>query len=419
MKLDSYLRLMVQQHASDLFLSVGAAPGIKVDGHMRSENREPMSAAQIDDIAADLMTPAQRAEFARSLEMNLAHDESDIGRFRINIYRQRGDIAIAIRYINSRIPGVEELNLPPVLKDLVMLPRGLVLIAGSVGSGKSTALASMIDYRNTQTTGHILTVEEPIEYLHSHKKSIVDQREVGLDTLSYANALQNAMREAPDVIVIGEIRDRETMEAALSYAQTGHLCLSTLHSSNASQALERIISFFPEDARSQVLFDLSMNLQAIVSLRLLDGENGQRVPAVEILLKTAYVSDLIAKGQVDLLKDAMKEATDSGMQSFDDALSGLYRDGRISYEGALSHADSRTDLQLRIRLSGDRPVDATQAEAEKMRLEPLSDATEPLDRGNWIGDSLDGRRQHEAEGKLRQTQAPVPARADWLRAPPA
>jgi twitching motility protein PilU len=407
MKLESYLRLMVHKRASDLFLSVGAVPGIKVDGHMRSEGSEPMSAAQIEGMAADLMTAEQRVEFAKSLEMNLAHDETDVGRFRINIYRQRGDIAIAIRFINSRIPGIEELNLPPVLKDLVMLPRGLVLIAGSVGSGKSTALASMIDYRNTQAAGHILTVEEPIEYLHSHKKSIVDQREVGLDTLSYANALQNAMREAPDVIVIGEIRDRETMEAALSYAETGHLCLSTLHSSNASQALERIISFFPEDARSQVLFDLSLNLQAVVSLRLLGGEQGLRIPAVEILLKTAYVSDLIAKGQIDLLKDAMREATESGMQSFDDALSRLYRDGRVSYEDALAHADSRTDLQLRIRLSGDRRVDITPNEADTMRLEPMTDATDPLVRSNWIADSLGGRHQHEMAAKLQDSQAPI------------
>jgi twitching motility protein PilU len=349
------------------------------------------------------MTPEQRAEFAKSMEMNLAHDEPDVGRFRINIYRQRGDAAIAIRYINSRIPSIEELNLPPILKELVMLPRGLVVISGSVGSGKSTALASMIDYRNTQTAGHILTVEEPIEYLHSHKQSIVDQREVGLDTLSYANALKNAMREAPDVIVIGEIRDRETMEAALAYAETGHLCLSTLHSSNASQALERIGSFFPEDARSQVLFDLSLNLQAIVSLRLLDGENGRRIPAVEVVLKTAYVSDLIAKGQIDLLRDAMKEATESGMQTFDDALFRLYANAGISFDEALSHADSRTDLQLRIRLGGLRRPDVTAAEAGTMRLEPLTGVAEQIESGNWIGDSLGGRREHETARKLQES----------------
>jgi twitching motility protein PilU len=251
----------------------------------------------------------------------------------------------------------------------------------------------MIDYRNERQTGHILTVEEPMEYLHKHKESIVDQREIGLDTLSYANALKNAMREAPDVIMIGEIRDRETMQDAISYAETGHLCLSTLHSNNANQTLERIINFFPEAARSQLLLDLSLNLQAVVSLRLLHGVNGRRVPAVEILLKSPYVSDLIAKGEVDLLKDAMKSALDRGMQTFDESLFRLYRDGKITLEEALDNADSRNDLQLRIRLSG---VDSPPGNGgEQMAIEKEPESEQPADAGVWIADSLAGQQKTE------------------------
>ena len=267
----------------------------------------------------------------------------------------------------------------------------------------------MIDHRNARMTGHILTVEEPVEYLHSHQKSIVDQREIGLDTLSYANALKNAMREAPDVIMIGEIRDRETMQAAISYAETGHLCLSTLHSNNANQTLERIINFFPEEARPQLLLDLSLNLQAVVSLRLLRGANGRRIQAVEVLLKTPYVSDLIAKGQVELLKDAMKLACNSGMQTFDDALHRLYHDGKISFKEALTHADSRNDLQLRIRLSGDKIRDDELTEADEMHLEPQSQpaTTAQVDPGTWIDDSVGGPQQHEMAKKLQGSQVPT------------
>jgi len=405
MNLKNHLKLMVQQVASDLFLSVGAPPGIKIEGRTQYVGSDPLTASEIEGIAHDLMDDDERAEFARTLEMNLAHSEEGVGRFRVNIYRQRGDVAIAIRYITERIPAIDELNLPPILRDLIMLPRGLVLIVGSTGSGKSTALASMIDHRNGLMAGHILSVEEPIEYLHAHRKSIVDQREIGLDTISYANALKNAMREAPDVIMIGEIRDRETMQAAISYAETGHLCLSTLHSNNANQTLERIINFFPEDARPQLLLDLSLNLQAVVSLRLLRGVSGHRIPAVEILLKTPYVSDLIAKGQVDLLKDAMKESTDIGMQTFDDALFRLYRDGRISYEEAIGHADSRNDLQLRIRLSGDLSHAGDEGAAGDMRLEPQAAPVERVDTGIWIEDSLGGQHQHEFARRTKPPQA--------------
>ena len=303
-------------------------------------------------MAYSVMNDRQQKDFDSAMEMNLAVAPKDIGRFRVNIYRQRGDVAIAIRYITNRIPGLLELNLPALLEELVMVPRGLVLVVGTTGSGKSTTLASMIDYRNEHRTGHILTIEEPIEYLHTHKRCIVDQREIGLDTQSYANALKNAMREAPDVIMIGEIRDRETMQQAIAYAETGHLCLSTLHANNANQTIDRIINFFPDSARHQLLIDLSLNLKAVISQRLLRGVDGKRIPAVELLLQTPYVSDLIQKGEIDLLKEAMKSGVDRGMQTFDESLYRLYQAGRITLETALENADSRTDLMLRVRLQG-------------------------------------------------------------------
>jgi twitching motility protein PilU len=356
-ELTSFLRLMAEKKASDVFLSPGAPPSIKIQGETTHLGETPLAAQQVQAMAYSVMNERQQKEFESTLEMNLALGLGDIGRFRINIYRQRGDVAMAVRFISSEIPTIEQLNLPLILKELVMLPRGLVLMVGATGSGKSTTLAAMIDYRNQRQTGHILTVEEPIEYLHLHKQSVVDQREVGLDTLSYANALKNAMREAPDVIMIGEIRDRETMQAAISYAETGHLCLSTLHSNNANQALDRIINFFPEAARTQLLIDLSLNLRAVVSQRLLRGVDGLRIPAVELLLSTPYVSDLIEKGEIALIKEAMKLGTNHGMQTFDEALYRLYAAGRITYSEAIANADSRTDLALRVRLNGPAPAE--------------------------------------------------------------
>ncbi|MCU0755665.1 MAG: PilT/PilU family type 4a pilus ATPase, partial [Xanthomonadales bacterium] len=302
-------------------------------------------------MAYSIMSDKQQKEFEATMEMNLAVGLPDVGRFRVNVYRQRGNIAIVVRYITNDIPALEKLNLPEKLKEIIMLPRGLVLVVGSTGSGKSTALASMIDFRNINRTGHILTIEEPIEFLHKHKKSIVDQREVGIDTISYENALKNAMREAPDVILIGEIRDRETMHHAIAYAETGHLCLATLHANNANQTLDRILNFFPESARHQLLIDLSLNLQAVLSLRLIKGTDGKRVPAVELLLKTPYVADLIEKGEVDQLKEAMKQGLNQGMLTFDESLYQLYTAGRITLNDALDNANSRTDLALRIRLN--------------------------------------------------------------------
>ena len=288
--------------------------------------------------------------------MTLAIDMPGAGRFRINLYRQRGNVAIAIRFITSRIPSLEQLNLPPVLHDLALLPRGLVLVVGAAGAGKSTTLASMIDHLNLQKAVHVITVEDPIEYLHAHKKSIVDQREVGLDTRSYANALRNTMREAPDVLMIGEIRDQETMQAAIAYAETGHLCLATLHANNANQALDRIINFFPDTAHHQLLVDLSLNLKAVISQRLLRGVDGRRVPVVEILLSSPFVSELIEKGEIAAIRDAMKQGLELGMLTFDESIYQLYAAGRISYDEAMDHADSRTDLGLRIRLKGPHPT---------------------------------------------------------------
>ena len=293
----------------------------------------------------------QKRTFEETLELNLAISVRDVGRFRVNVYRQRGEVAMVIRYIKSRIPSFEELHLPAVLKKLVMEPRGLILLVGATGSGKSTTLAAMIDYRNSNMTGHILTIEEPIEFIHQHKKSVVDQREIGIDTLSYTNALKNAMREAPDVILIGEIRDRETMQHAIAYAETGHLCISTLHANNANQTVDRIINFFPDSAHHQLLLDLSLNLRAVVSQRLVPGNNGKRVPAVEIMLKSPYISDLIEKGNIDTLKDAMEKSNDIGMQTFDQSLYELYRSGMVSVGDALANADSRNNLLLRFRLS--------------------------------------------------------------------
>lgn len=352
MELTPFLEMMVERNASDLLFSVGGPPSIKIDGITLHVGEHIVSASDVRALAYAAMDEAQQRRFEETWEMNLALVMGKVGRFRINIYRQRGDIAMAMRYITNHIPSIEQLNLPAILKDLVMIPRGLVLVVGSTGSGKSTTLASMIDYRNARRTGHILTIEEPIEYVHVHKRSLVDQREVGLDTHSYADALKNAMRQAPDVIMIGEIRDRETMQAAIAYAETGHLCLSTLHANNANQTLDRIINFFPESARAQLLMDLSLNLQAVVSQRLLRGVDGKRIPAVELLLSSAYVSDLIAKGEIAQLKQAIKQSTDVGMQTFDQALYALYAQGKISYEQAIEQADSRTDLALTIRLNG-------------------------------------------------------------------
>jgi twitching motility protein PilU len=356
MEISPYLSLMAEKQASDLFFSTGAPVNIKIEGVTAPLDTEPLAPGVVKQIAYSIMSDEQVKTFEATLEMNLAISLHDVGRFRVNIYRQRGEVSMVVRFIKGNIPSIEALQLPMILQKLVVEPRGLVLVVGSTGSGKSTTLAAMIEYRNTLMSGHILTIEDPIEFIHHHRKSVVDQREVGLDTLSYANALKNAMREAPDVILIGEIRDRETMQQALAYAETGHLCLSTLHANNANQALDRIINFFPETAHHQLLLDLSMNMRGIVSQRLIQSSEGRRLPAVEVMLNSPYIADLIQKGEIDQIKDAIEQNSDIGMQSFDQDLFTLHKSKRISLEEALRNADSRNNLSLRIRLGGDGAV---------------------------------------------------------------
>lgn len=351
MTLESFLQAMVKHGGSDLFFSAGSPVGINIEGRTRFLGEQRLTAADTRQLAYSVMSDKQSSEFESEMEMNLALALEGVGRFRVNVFRQRGSVAMVIRYIKNEVPSIEELNLPVKLQELVMAPRGLVLVVGSTGSGKSTTLASMIDYRNTHRSGHILTIEDPVEFLHQHKRSIVDQREVGLDTKSYEIALKNAMREAPDVILIGEIRDRQTMQHALAYAETGHLCLSTLHANNANQTLDRIINFFPETAHRQLFVDMSLHLQAIISQRLIPTKDNKRVPAVELLLRTPYIADLIQKGEIHGLKDAMKEGGQHGMQTFDQSLFKLFQEGRVTEDEALEHADSRNDLGLSIRLS--------------------------------------------------------------------
>ncbi|MEI6413692.1 MAG: PilT/PilU family type 4a pilus ATPase [Pseudomonadota bacterium] len=346
-----YLKLMVQKNASDVFFSTGAPVNIKADGHSIPVGDTALQPGQTRKLAYSIMNDNQIREFEATFECNLAISVTSLGRFRVNVFKQRGDVAMVIRYIRGNIPPVEKLGLPAILKDLIMEPRGLILVVGSTGSGKSTTLAAMIDHRNVNMTGHILTIEDPIEYIYNHKRSVINQREVGLDTLSYEVALKNAMREAPDVILIGEIRDGVNMQHAIAYAETGHLCLSTLHANNANQALDRIINFFPDTAHNQLFMDLSLNLKAVISQRLVRGKEGGRVPAVEILMLTSYISELIAKGKVHEIKEAMEQGNERGMQTFDQALFTLYKEGRITVEESLRHADSRNNLSLRIRLS--------------------------------------------------------------------
>ncbi|MCX7117066.1 MAG: PilT/PilU family type 4a pilus ATPase [Legionellales bacterium] len=346
-----FFKLMVDKGASDIFFSVGAPPSMKVEGITAPISKDLLLTQEMVEIAKSIMSDSQQKEFEQTMELNMALSIEGIGRYRINVFRQRGETAMVIRYIKGIIPSLEKLQLPPTLSDVVMEQRGLILIVGGTGSGKSTTLASMIDHRNSRHTGHILTIEDPIEYVHQHKKSVVNQREVGIDTLTYDNALKNAMREAPDVILIGEIRDRETMKHAIAYAETGHLCLSTLHANNANQTMDRVINFFSEDAKQQLLLDLSLNLRAIISLRLIPGVNKQRIPAVEVLLNTPYITDLIEKGKIEEIKEVMTRSTEQGMQTFDQALFNLYKAGKISQENAIEYADSKNNVGLKIRLS--------------------------------------------------------------------
>ncbi len=344
MYLDRLFKMMADKQASDLFISCGAPINIKVNGVVSPVATQPMDVETVRRIAYELMTKDQAREFENEMEMNLSYLDRNVGNFRINIFRQRGTISLVIRYVRSRVPPFEDLKLPSVLLNLVMEKRGLVLVAGATGSGKSTTLAAMIDYRNNNRSGHILTLEDPIEYLFEHKQSIVNQREIGVDTQGYNNALPNALREAPDLIMIGEIRDRETMQQALLHTLTGHLCLSTLHANNSYHALSRIINMFPYDARSGLLSDLSIGLRAIISQRLVRNKEGEQQPAVEILLNTSLIADLIKNGEITQMKEAMEQSLYPGSQTFEQALCRLYLDGVVSYDEALSAADSPTNL---------------------------------------------------------------------------
>ena len=345
------LRYVAEYNASDIYLTTGTTPFLKVHGVNRPLGRKKLTPGQTRQLAYSMMTVEQIDQFERVKELNMAFWAQGIGRFRINVYQQRGEVAIVGRFINSRVPTLAALGLPPVVGQLAMLQRGLVLVVGSTGSGKSTTLASMINHRASTQAGHILTLEEPIEYFISHQKATVDQREIGVDSMSFADALRNAMRQAPDVIVIGEIRDRETMQSAISYAETGHLCISTLHANNANQAIKRILNFFPESAHQQLLVDLSLNLQAVVAQRLLTGTNESMVLAYETMVRTAYIAELIRKGNIDEIRACIDKNSDADMQTFDQCLLGLYNKRLIDQQTALDYADSKTELSLKIRLA--------------------------------------------------------------------
>ena len=350
------LRTIVKEDGSDLYFSTGAPPSMKVLGKLTPITDKAYNKGEIKEIAYGIMDEAQIAEFEHKPEMNLAISEKNIGRFRVNIFRQRSDVAMVVRVIKTDIPHFRDLGLPDIVPKLVLQKRGLVLFVGGTGSGKSTSLASLIDYRNTHTSGHIITIEDPVEFLHPHKKSIINQREVGVDTDSYEDALQNTLRQAPDVILIGEIRSRETMEHALAFAETGHLCLSTLHANNANQALERIINFFPEERHKQLYLDLSLNLRGIISQRLVPTVDDKRAAAIEVLLGTPRVIDLIKGGKVTEIREVMEKSENQGMKTFDSALCELYDAGKITLQEALLNADSRNNLRLNIQLKhGNNP----------------------------------------------------------------
>lgn len=350
------LKIMLARKASDLFVSYDFPPSMKIDGKMTPVASAPrLTPVQTAAIAQALMNEKQRAEFEVEKECNFAISPTGVGRFRVNIYMQQGYVAMVLRTITSKIPNFDEMRLPPVLKDVAMTKRGLVILVGGTGSGKSTSLAAMIDFRNEHSYGHIITVEDPVEYVHKNKNCLISHREVGTDTLSWEIALKNTLRQAPDVILIGEIRDRDTMEHAIAFAETGHLCMATLHANSANQALDRIINFFPEERRPQLLMDLSLNLKSVISQRLIPRSDGKgRCAAIEIMLNSPTVADLIYKGEVHGLKAAMAKGKEMGMQTFDQALFYLYESGDISYEDALRNADSMNELKLNIKLNSKR-----------------------------------------------------------------
>ena len=376
-----YFKTMVETEASDLYLTVERPPMFRIDGKVQPRGDHRFTPDELRDVAQSIMSEIQQREFAETMEMNMAMSLPGVARFRVNIFQQRGSVGMVIRRIKAEILSLAQMGLPPMLGDISMSKRGLVLIVGATGSGKSTSLAAMIDHRNSFEAGHIITIEDPIEFVHSHKQSIITQREVGFDTRSFQAALKNTLRQAPDVILIGEIRDTETMEAAMTFAETGHLCLGTLHSNNANQAIERIMNFFPIERHAQIYLQLSLNLRSIVAQRLIPSVDGKRVAALEILLDTPRIKELIKRGEVDILKEGMEAGVQEGCQTFDQALFGLYKDEKIALDQALINADSANNLRLKIKLAGlkvdeepKEPKDAAAPEAQKSKPEPLQAA---------------------------------------------
>lgn len=375
MEFQDYLTILAKRDGSDLYLTTGAPPCAKFEGKLTPLSKEPYKPGEIEAIANSLMDDQQRATFEEELEMNLAYSIPKVARYRINIFKQRNQYSIVARNIKADIPKMEDLGLPPVLKDVIMEKRGLVLFVGATGSGKSTSLAALIDHRNRNSGGHIITIEDPIEFVHNHRKSLINQREVGVDTRNFHSALKNALRQAPDVILIGEVRDQETMEQCLTYAETGHLAISTLHANNANQAIDRIINFFPQARHKQIFHDLALNLKAIVSQRLIPTVEGKRCAAIEILLGTSSIQERIMKGDVKGIKEVMAKGSDTtGMQTFDDSLYALYDEGKITQDQAIINSDSANDMRLRMNLAVVENGDSTKAAtAEQQPQAPLDD----------------------------------------------
>lgn len=374
--LEALLRHMVKRQASDLFITAGVAPAIKLSGRLESLSNQALTQDQVRRIVSMVMTPRAKEEFEATQDANFALNLPDIGRFRVNVFQQQSNMGMVVRRIHTRIPTLDELGLPAVLKILAMTRRGLILFVGATGAGKSTTLAAMVGYRNHNTSGHIVTIEDPIEYVHAHAGCIITQREIGIDTLTYESGLKNALRQAPDVILVGEIRSREVMEHSVAFAETGHLCMSTLHANNANQALERIISFFPEDRRDQLLVELSMNLKAVVAQRLVQRADGRgRCAAVEVLINTPRAADLIREGDIAGLKDLMKRSEAQSMRSFDQALYDLYRAGKITEEEAVSQADSENEVRLMIKLGRTADPGRLAATLDGVGLEKSEDHT--------------------------------------------
>lgn len=374
MEFDSLLKLMVHKNASDLFITTGIPPTMKVNGQMTPVSKASLTPDAARQIIFGIMDEKQRKEFDETRECNFAISRSGIGRFRVNVFQQRNQVGAVLRKIEVHIPSFADLNLPDILQEFALTKRGIILFVGGTGSGKSTSLASMIDYRNSASTGHIITIEDPIEYVHQHKKCIVTQREVGIDTDSFNDALVNTLRQAPDVILIGEIRHPETMEHAIAFAETGHLCLATLHANNANQAMDRIINFFPEERRPQLLMDLSLNMKAVVAQRLIPTIDGKgRRAAIEIMVNTPLMADMILRGEVHSMKELIKKSGEHGMRTFDQALYYLYRDGYISQEEALRNADSTNEVRLMIKMGRDNSTEELGSSLSGLTLEEVDD----------------------------------------------